>query len=89
MVGIFGRFASVTLHFESGCFRHGGEAASVSARDMLAAPSAATKLAAPEAVWVDAATLRLDGAALARIGTGAKGREDDMSLPGLILEIAV
>ena len=86
VVGILGRFASVTLHFAAAP-TNADQAREVKARDMVGETSSFEQLAAPEAVWLDAATLRLDGAALARVGTAAKSRADDVSAPGVVLQL--
>ena len=90
VIGVFGRFHSVTLHFESGDWHLGStsRAVAVSARDMLAPAAAAHTLSAPDAVWLSATSLRLDGTALTRVGTEAKSRPDDESMPGVVLQFA-
>lgn len=90
VIGVFGRFRTVTLHFE-GVFRQLGsthQPVEVSARDMLAPVAAAHKLSAPDAEWLNATNLRLDGGALMRVGTEAKSRLDDESAPGVVLQFA-
>ncbi len=90
VIGVFGRFRSVTLQFEGGFWqvRSSHQAVDVSARDMLAPADAAHKLSAPDVEWLSATTLRLDGAALTRVGTEAKSRPDDESIPGVVLQFA-
>jgi hypothetical protein len=88
VIGVFGRFRTVTLHFE-GSFRQLGsthQVVEVSARDMLVPAAAAHKLSAPDLEWLNATILRLDGAALMRVGTEAKSRPDDESVPGVVLQ---
>ena len=90
VVGVFGRFHAVTLHFESGDWQLGStsHAIAVSARDMLAPAAAAHTLSAPDAVWLNATSLRLDGTSLTRVGTEAKSRPDDQSMPGVVLQFS-
>ena len=40
-----------------------------------------------DAVWLDAHTLQLDGKALQRAGTAARSRDDDVSMPGVVLRV--
>lgn len=98
VVGILGRFASVTLAFEASAHDVGSEVApqwrtgggiNITARDMLQNDSApGVQLAPPDAQWLDARTLRLDGAALQKVGTaGRSGRPDDVSSPGVVLRL--
>ena len=90
VIGVFGRFRSVTLHFKSDRWQLGltQSAMTVSARDMLAPANSAHKLSEPDAEWLSATSLRLDGTALTRIGTEAQSRSDDASLPGVVLHFA-
>lgn len=90
VIGVFGHFRTVTLQF-GGDFRQFGsarQAVDVSARDMLQPAAAAHKLSAPDAEWLTSTSLRLDGAALTRVGTEAKSRPDDESMPGVVLQFA-
>ena len=57
----------------------------VMARDMIG--QSEEKLTPAEATWLNANTLKLDGAALRRLGTAARSRDDDVSAPGVVLRI--
>ena len=84
LVGLLGRYASVTLHFEGLSDFGGGP--SVSGRDMVApAGSERVLTAADGLIWQDAKTLRIDGSAVEQLGLAARGRPDDVSAPGLAL----
>eukprot|EP01052_Picozoa_sp_SAG31_P027532 SAG31_NODE_2584_length_5434_cov_3.784067_2_plen_219_part_00 len=90
VIGLFGRFRSVTLQFPGGAwqFALSERTSAVSARDMLAPTSSACNLSRPEAEWLNQTTLWLNGTVLAHIGSRAKSRPDDVSTPGVVLQLA-